>query len=74
MLMAVKQVELPTGSSANEERKKSMLTALQREIELLKTLQHPNIVQYLDSSSDGAHLNIFLECASRAMHLLGEDF
>ena len=45
--MAVKQVELPTGSSANEERKKDMLSALEREIELLKELQHPNIVQYL---------------------------
>lgn len=45
--MAVKQVELPTGSSQNEERKKSMLTALEREIELLKQLQHENIVQYL---------------------------
>jgi hypothetical protein len=47
LLMAVKQVELPTGSSANEERKKSMLSALEREIALLKELQHPNIVQYL---------------------------
>lgn len=47
LLMAVKQVELPTGSSQNEERKKSMLSALEREIELLKELQHPNIVQYL---------------------------
>ncbi|KDN49354.1 hypothetical protein RSAG8_02056, partial [Rhizoctonia solani AG-8 WAC10335] len=61
LLMAVKQVELPTGSSTNEERKKSMLTALQREIELLKQLQHENIVQYLDSSTDAHHLNIFLE-------------
>ncbi|KAH7340244.1 hypothetical protein B0J17DRAFT_715475 [Rhizoctonia solani] len=61
LLMAVKQVELPTGSSANEERKKSMLTALEREIELLKQLQHENIVQYLDSSIDTHHLNIFLE-------------
>jgi len=61
LLMAVKQVELPTGSSTNEERKKSMLSALEREIELLKELQHPNIVQYLDSSMDAHHLNIFLE-------------
>ncbi|GAA5880392.1 hypothetical protein JCM16303_003925 [Sporobolomyces ruberrimus] len=60
-LMAVKQVELPTGKSHNEERKKSMLEALEREIELLKVLQHENIVQYLDSSTDGQHLNIFLE-------------
>lgn len=45
--MAVKQVELPTGSAPNEERKKSMLNALECEIDLLKDLQHPNIVQYL---------------------------
>lgn len=44
--MAVKQVSLPTGSGVNEERKKSMLSALEREIEFLKELQHENIVQY----------------------------
>lgn len=51
LLMAVKQVELPTGSSVNEERKKNMLSALEREIALLKELQHPNIVQYLGMCS-----------------------
>lgn len=50
LLMAVKQVELPTGSSTNEERKKSMLSALELEIDLLKDLQHENIVQYLCKS------------------------
>ncbi|KAI9574235.1 Pkinase-domain-containing protein [Boletus coccyginus] len=60
-LMAVKQVELPTGSAPNEERKKSMLSALEREIDLLKDLSHPNIVQYLYSSVDDDFLNIFLE-------------
>lgn len=49
-LMAVKQVELPTDSGPNSERKKSMLTALELEIELLKDLQHENIVQYLCAS------------------------
>ncbi|MCO5604667.1 hypothetical protein L7F22_058837 [Adiantum nelumboides] len=61
LLMAVKQVELPSGDSHNDQRKKSMLEALEREIELLKTMQHENIVQYLDSYADGTHLNIFLE-------------
>ncbi len=46
LLMAVKQVELPTGSAPNEERKKAMLIALEHEIELLRDLQHENIVQY----------------------------
>ncbi|KAG6814371.1 hypothetical protein H0H92_010957 [Tricholoma furcatifolium] len=61
LLMAVKQVELSTGSAPNQERKKSMLSALKREIELLKNLQHVNIVQYLYSSDDDEYLNIFLE-------------
>lgn len=51
LLMAVKQVDLPAGNSEGgayvEPRKKSMLDALEREIELLKVLKHQNIVQYL---------------------------
>ncbi|SJX64527.1 MAPKK kinase Kpp4 [Sporisorium reilianum f. sp. reilianum] len=61
LLMAVKQVELPSGDSHLDQRKKGMLDALEREIKLLKTLEHENIVQYLDSFADGSHLNIFLE-------------
>jgi mitogen-activated protein kinase kinase kinase len=61
LLMAVKQVELPSGQSQNDQKKKRMLDALEGEIELLKTIQHENIVQYLDSYADGTHLNIFLE-------------
>lgn len=45
--MAVKQVDLPSGDARNEEKKRNMAQALEREIELLKELQHPNIVQYL---------------------------
>ncbi|KIJ44050.1 hypothetical protein M422DRAFT_252543 [Sphaerobolus stellatus SS14] len=58
LLMAVKQVELPTGSTPNEEHKKSTLHAY---LELLKQLQHQNVVQYIDSYSDEVYLNIFLE-------------
>ncbi|KIY30726.1 STE/STE11 protein kinase [Cryptococcus gattii E566] len=61
LLMAVKQVELPRGIAKMEARRRDMLSALEREIELLKDLQHDNIVQYLDSSTDANHLNIFLE-------------
>ncbi|KAK9450840.1 kinase-like domain-containing protein [Limtongia smithiae] len=57
-LMAVKQVEM---TKDDQGRKKSMLDALHREIQLLRDMQHENIVQYIGSSSDGQFLNIFLE-------------
>ena len=61
-LMAVKQVEVPTNSnSVLDKKKESMVAALKREIDLLRDLQHENIVQYLGSNSDGEHFNIFLE-------------
>ncbi|RMD42901.1 hypothetical protein DV735_g2205, partial [Chaetothyriales sp. CBS 134920] len=62
-LMAVKQVELPNVAKGTEgdKKKNSMITALKQEIELLQGLQHPHIVQYLGTSSDEEHLNIFLE-------------
>ncbi|KAL8639760.1 MAG: hypothetical protein Q9228_003243 [Teloschistes exilis] len=61
-LMAVKQVEVPSSNiSAVDKRKESMISALRREIDLLRDLQHQNIVQYLGSNSDDEHFNIFLE-------------
>ncbi|KAI9750575.1 MAG: TFIIH complex serine/threonine-protein kinase subunit kin28 [Chaenotheca gracillima] len=61
-LMAVKQVEVPSSQGSQvDNKKKGMVDALKREIGLLRELQHPNIVQYLGSSSDDEHLNIFLE-------------
>ncbi|MCJ1466785.1 ATP binding [Pseudocyphellaria aurata] len=61
-LMAVKQVEVPSNTnSILDKRKESMVAALKREIDLLRDLQHENIVQYLGSNSDEQHFNIFLE-------------
>jgi mitogen-activated protein kinase kinase kinase len=48
-LMAVKQVELPSHEVQGEQRKQSMLIALQREIALLRDLTHENIVHYIGS-------------------------
>ena len=62
-LMAVKQVEVPSNNSGSslDRKKENMINALKREIDLLRDLQHKNIVQYLGSNSDDAHFNIFLE-------------
>lgn len=49
LLMAVKQVELGV-KMRSEERTQGMIDALEREVELLKELQHDNIVQYLGTS------------------------
>jgi mitogen-activated protein kinase kinase kinase len=49
-LMAVKQVELPSHEVQGEQRKQSMLIALQREIALLRDLTHENIVHYIGIS------------------------
>ncbi|OBA20007.1 Pkinase-domain-containing protein [Metschnikowia bicuspidata var. bicuspidata NRRL YB-4993] len=60
-LMAVKQVPIPTGSSKQNEVHRSMISALQREMAILKELNHENIVLYYGLSSDANFLNIFLE-------------
>jgi mitogen-activated protein kinase kinase kinase len=77
LLMAVKQVEVPT--AASDERRKTMTDALEREIELLKDLQHANIVQYLCASFSGlwslySHVNTSNRLVFRRrvlQHLLG---
>ena len=51
-LMAVKQVELPSHEVQGEQRKQSMLIALQREIALLRDLTHENIVHYIGMSPE----------------------
>ncbi|KAI9807324.1 MAG: ATP binding [Piccolia ochrophora] len=61
-LMAAKQVEMPSDSGTQmDNKKRGMVEALKREIGLLRSLSHPNIVQYLGAGSDEEHLNIFLE-------------
>lgn len=58
-LMAVKQVSLPKKDGNNDIQK--LMLEQQREMTLLKELNHENIVRYFGASTDENHLNIFLE-------------
>ncbi|GEM09356.1 mitogen-activated protein kinase kinase kinase [Rhodotorula toruloides] len=60
--IAVKQVEMPrTYSDKEDQRTKGMISSLKAEIELLKDLDHPNIVLYLGMEQTPEYLSIFLE-------------
>lgn len=64
-LMAVKQIPLVPEADANnndnENLQKNNMQEQQREMMLLKELNHENIVRYYGSSTDENYLNIFLE-------------
>ncbi|EEB99809.1 hypothetical protein MPER_00414 [Moniliophthora perniciosa FA553] len=61
-MIAVKQVEMPrTPSDRNDSRRATVVQALKLEIETLKDLDHPNIVQYLGFEETPSNLSIFLE-------------
>ena len=62
-IMAVKQVPIKS-SSVDSKSKKKMLAALHTEIELLKSLDHPNIVRYLGYYTEKDFINVFLEYVS----------
>ncbi|GAA5979146.1 hypothetical protein JCM10908_002819 [Rhodotorula pacifica] len=60
--IAVKQVEMPRSFSDKEDQRiKGMISSLKAEIELLKDLDHPNIVLYLGMEQTPDFLSIFLE-------------
>jgi serine/threonine protein kinase len=58
-MMAVKVLQLPS------DNKRAVVEDLQREIDLMKSLKHPNIVRYFGAEVDVAHnvLHIFQEWA-----------
>eukprot|EP01105_Mastigella_eilhardi_P023610 TRINITY_DN5996_c0_g1_i1.p1 TRINITY_DN5996_c0_g1~~TRINITY_DN5996_c0_g1_i1.p1 ORF type:complete len:1159 (-),score=231.26 TRINITY_DN5996_c0_g1_i1:59-3463(-) len=57
-IFAVKQIEL---DASNDERAQRLLQSYDQEIQLMKSLNHPNIVKYLGASVEGLTLNIFME-------------
>ncbi|KAJ7233203.1 Pkinase-domain-containing protein [Mycena rebaudengoi] len=61
-MIAVKQVKIPrTAIDKSDLRQVTMVQALKFESEMLKVLNHPNIVQYLGFEETPANLSIFLE-------------
>ncbi|KAJ2088364.1 ATP binding [Coemansia sp. RSA 986] len=63
-IMAVKEVELPTPGSVSNSRNHRMVDALKHELDLLKGLDHKNVVKYLGTDVDDTNLYIFLEYVS----------
>ncbi|KAH3767763.1 protein serine/threonine kinase [Pelomyxa schiedti] len=57
-IFAVKQIEMENISDENAQQ---LLKSYDHEIQLMKTLDHPNIVKYLGATIDGLMLNIFME-------------
>ncbi|KDD72142.1 protein kinase, partial [Helicosporidium sp. ATCC 50920] len=60
--LAVKSVLL--GRAANTARAREHIKSLEGEVELLRRLRHPNVVQYLGTAQQGEELLIFLELVS----------
>lgn len=61
-MLAVKQVEVPsTMSDRVDDRQSQVIAALRSEIQLLKDLDHPNVVQYLGFEESDDFISIFLE-------------
>lgn len=64
-LLAVKQVEVNQKAAGQDKDKmKDMVAALDREIDTMQHLEHPNIVQYLGCERKEFSISIFLEYIS----------
>ncbi|KAJ1842694.1 ATP binding, partial [Coemansia sp. RSA 2703] len=63
-IMAVKEVELPKPGSVSMSRNQKMADALRHELDLLKGLDHKNVVKYLGTDIDDRNIYIFLEYVS----------
>ncbi|KAJ2711306.1 ATP binding [Coemansia sp. Cherry 401B] len=63
-IMAVKEVDLPKPGTVSMTRNQRMADALRHELDLLKGLDHKNVVKYLGTDMDDTNLYIFLEYVS----------
>ncbi|KAI9471216.1 kinase-like domain-containing protein [Coemansia mojavensis] len=63
-IMAVKEVDLPKPGTVSMTRNQKMADALRHELDLLKGLDHKNVVKYLGTDMDETKIYIFLEYVS----------
>ena len=64
-VLAIKQVEVnPKAAGQDKDKIKDMVASLDREIDTMQHLEHPNIVQYLGCERKEYSISIFLEYIS----------
>ncbi|KAJ2824311.1 ATP binding [Coemansia erecta] len=63
-IMAVKEVDMPKPGTVSMARNQRMADALRHELDLLKGLDHKNVVKYMGTDMDESKLYIFLEYVS----------
>ena len=64
-VLAIKQVEVnPKAAGQDKDKIKDMVASLDREIDTMQHLEHPNIVQYLGCERKEFSISIFLEYIS----------
>lgn len=57
-IMAVKQISFMRNSVAEQDK---VATSITKEIELMASLAHPNVIRLLGATRQGCHFNMFLE-------------
>lgn len=62
--LAVKQVEPPKSIGGDKQKMKEFVASIDMEIEMMKDLDHPHIVQYLGCERKETSMSIFLEYIS----------
>jgi mitogen-activated protein kinase kinase kinase len=65
MVIAIKEVDFPNSQEKLSRKKQEMMIrALQKEITVLKTISHPNIIGYIGFERAPTKLSVFLEYIS----------
>jgi len=74
-MITVKQVEiLRVGDGRSDNRRVTVMEALRHESEVLKELNHPNVVQYLGFEETPRHLNMLVLVSDYHCHTADKGF